>query len=107
MELSAVADPLWVNENARNTDNSELFKSIIREAYDPIEWVGVEHHMMFQRRGEPAPDAIPSADSLIFSHYIAQKVWGAAYKDVLTKLALEPVETRDALLHKLYNERNV
>ena len=91
---------LWAAENQRNEDNSELFTSIIREAYDGVTVAVAAHHLIYTRDG--VTDEIPSADSLIFDHTIAKKIWGEGYKTFLSKLAMEPVETRDALLHELY-----
>jgi hypothetical protein len=94
---------LWASENKRNTDNSELFLAILREAYDRIDVAVAAHHIIYTRDG--VTDEIPSADYLIFDNDIAQKIWKSNYKEVLTRLALEPVPTRDALLLKLYRER--
>lgn len=48
-------------------------------------------------------EEVPSADTLIFDHDIAIKIWGKDhYKEVLCKLASVPIEERDQLLHSLY-----
>lgn len=92
-----------LDEDARNMANAELFQAIIREAFDGVQWVGTGHHFMFQREGNTLPEAIPSADALIFDHAIAKRIFGDHWQTALTQLALEPVETRDALLGKLYH----
>lgn len=104
-------------ENDRNVQSKELFKAILREAYDADESI-VGHHLIYvQHELRPDPDhpgnfypyeivqEVPSADALIFDHGVAKKIWGDAWQSHLTLLALEPVETRDALLKKFYEER--
>lgn len=97
-------------ENDRNAENNLLFKDIIREAFG-VKDVIVAHHLVYVtseiRDGfnYEIIEEVPSADTLIFDHLVAQRIWGNDYKDILTKLALEPGETRDALLKKLYYNR--
>lgn len=96
-------------ENDRNAESGELFKAIIRECFG-VSDVIIAHHLVYvteeMRDGfaYQVVEEIPSADCLIFDHDIAEKVWGPNFKEVLVKLALEPVATRDKLLHKLYYE---
>lgn len=92
-------------ETKRNTANKDLFEAMIRETYDNIVWVAFGHHIMFTIEGEDTPREIASADTLIFNHNIASKVWKDRYVEVLQRLAAEPTETRDALLNRLYEER--
>src|SRR5262245_39476640 len=101
-------------ENDRNTESRDLLKAIVREVYG-AEDVIVAHHIAYVAKEERIEDGrqyhyelveeIPSADTLIFDHDAARKLWGPGFKDVLIQLALEPVETRDALLAKLYYGR--
>lgn len=99
-------------ENDRNAENNQLFKDIIREAFGVTDVI-VAHHLVYvtqeMRSGfnYQIVEEIPSADTLIFDHMIAQKIWGSDYKDVLVRLAHEPCETRDALLHDLYYGRSM
>lgn len=98
-------------ENDRNAVYSELYKAIIREAYE-VKDVICAHHLVYVKV-ERRPDGfeyqqvqeVPSADSLIFDHEVALKLWGKGFKKVLTKLACEPIDTRDQLLAKLYYSR--
>jgi len=99
-------------ENDRNAEHADLFKDIIREAFGVTDVI-VAHHLVYvvteKRDGfdYTIVEEIPSADSLIFDHDIAKKLWGAErYKEVLAALAVEPVETRDDLLRKLYYGRS-
>lgn len=100
-------------ENDRNSEYAEVFKAIIKEVFG-VSDVICGHHLSYEVRDKRADgfiytfvNEIPSADALIFDHDIAKKVWGeASFKTVLVRLALEPVATRDALLAKLYGERN-
>lgn len=98
-------------ENDRNADSSALFKAIIREAFG-VQDVITAHHLVYVKVDKRADgfeyqivEEVPSADSLIFDHDVAQKIWGENFKEVLTKLCLEPVATRDKLLADLYHAR--
>jgi hypothetical protein len=89
-------------ETKRNVDNIHIFEAMIRFAYEGVTLVVAGHHIMFMRDGVPVPGEIASADTLIFDHAIASRVWGKNYKAYLTLLAAEPIETRDQLLRDLY-----
>lgn len=97
-------------ENERNAKNNELFKSIIKEAFG-VQDVIVAHHLVYvtseKRDGfnYEIVEEIPSADTLIFDHVIARKIFGSGFKVQLIKLACEPCETRDQLLRTLYDHR--
>jgi hypothetical protein len=86
----------------RSTSNSDLFEAMIRGVIADIEWLGCGHHIMYKRSSASLPEEISSPDTLIFDHDMARKIWGAEWQSVLTRLALEPAETRDTLLRKLY-----
>lgn len=98
-------------ENDRNGENADLYKAIIREAYGVTDVI-CGHHLVYQVE-DKRPDGfvytfveeVPSADTLIFDHAVAEKLWGPAYKEVLMKLACEPIATRDALLADFYYGR--
>lgn len=97
-----------VFENDRNTENAQLFKDIIRKVYG-VKDVICGHHLVYEKEDKRDDgftyqiiEEIPSADSLIFDHSVAQILWGDGFKDVLMKLACEPCETRDKLLAQLY-----
>lgn len=99
-------------ENDRNGEHSDVFKAIIREAFG-VKDVICGHHLVYQIEEHRADgftytfvEEIPSADTLIFDHDVARKIWGDTFLDVLIRLACEPIETRDELLTKLYKERN-
>jgi hypothetical protein len=96
---------LWEFENQRNADNEALWREMIMMAYPDVDLVVAGHHIFYRRDGERQPEEIPSADAIIFDHKIAQAVWGPHYKNILAQLACEPVETRDALLKSLFDER--
>lgn len=98
-------------ENDRNADCAELLKDIIREVYG-VKDVIIAHHLVYvttEKRDDgfeyQIVEEVPSADALIFDHGVAKKLWGACWRDRLIQLALEPVETRDALLASLYYGR--
>lgn len=99
-------------ENDRNGENSETYKAIIREAYGVTDVI-CGHHLVYQVEDKRADgftytfvEEIPSADTLIFDHDVAKKIWGAGYKSILVHLALEPTATRDELLTRLFTSRN-
>lgn len=92
-------------ETKRITDNIDLFEAMVRDAYDNVQVVVGGHHILALCTGWKLPLEIASADTLIFDHRVAQRVWGGHYKKVLVMLAEEPQETRDALLRTLYAGR--
>ena len=95
-----------INEEARRiTNNIDLFEAIIREVYKNVTMVVGGHHIMFMQEGEALPGEISSADTLIFDVNAATILWGSDYKKVLSQLACEPQQTREALLRQLYNGR--
>jgi len=98
-------------ENDRNGKNKDLFKAIIREAYG-VQDVICGHHFVYEVNDKRADgftyqvvQEIPSADALIFDHDVAKKIWGSSWRQILSRLVLEPVETRDQLLGELYRAR--
>lgn len=97
-------------ENDRNADSADLFKRIIREVYG-VKDVIIAHHLVYvteERRdgfNYQIVEEVPSADTLIFDHDVARRLWGARWREVLTQLALEPAATRDELLARLYDGR--
>lgn len=98
-------------ENDRNADGFLFFKDMIREAFG-VQDVICGHHLLYVT-SETRPDGfvyqiveeIPSADALLFDHEVARKIWGENFKDVLTRLAVEPVETRDQVACDLFYAR--
>lgn len=100
-------------ENDRNAEASDCFKAVIREAYG-VQDVICAHHLVYVKEEThkdgfkyQVVEEIPSADALIFDHDVARKIWGSEWRDKLMAFALEPVETRDALFTKFYNQRSV
>lgn len=98
-------------ENDRNAEATQVLKDMIREAF-AVKDVIIAHHLTYVIEDKRADgytyqvvEEIPSADTLIFDHDVAQKIWGDDFKSVLTQLACEPCDRRDALLAKLYYGR--
>lgn len=100
-------------ENDRNGENSDLYKAIIREAFG-VKDVICGHHLVYEIEDKRADgfayqiiEEIPSADTLIFDHAVAKRLWGDAWQANLTALALTPVKdgARDKLLGDLYRNR--
>lgn len=92
-------------ETTRNQKNSEMFEEIIREGFDNVTMTASGHHFLFKLAHAKVVSEFASADTLIFNHTIAKKIWKDKYKEMLTRLALEPPESRDELLHSLYYNR--
>lgn len=93
----------WLDiETKRNIDGIDLFESMIREAYDGVTLVIAGHHIMFMREGHSIPCEVASADTLIFDHEIAGRIWKERRHETLARLAAEPPANRDALLRELY-----
>lgn len=100
-------------ENDRNAESHPCFSDVIREAFN-VQDVICAHHLVYVTEETRADgfkyqivQEIPSADALIFDHQAAKKIWGDKWQSTLTALALEPVETRDALFSQLYYNRKV
>lgn len=91
-------------ENGRNHRAKKLYTDIMHEAFGASEGIVIGHHLTFD---EDDPDEIPSADTLIFDHTVARKIWGSGYLDVLRQLAQVPCELRDDLLGTLYYGREM
>lgn len=97
-------------ENDRNAEYNELYKAIIREAFGVTDVI-IAHHLVYVttevRDGftYQVIEEIPSADTLIFDHDIAKRLWKRDYLINLKRLAAEPCETRDNLLQHLYETR--
>lgn len=99
-------------ENDRNAEYASLYKDMIREVYG-VSDVICGHHLVYEKEDKRDDgftyqiiEEIPSADTLIFDHAAAKVIWGDnGFKNVLSRLACEPVETRDNLLSQLYYNR--
>jgi hypothetical protein len=99
------------NENDRNADCAACFKDAIREVYGVTDVI-IAHHLVYVKQETHADgfsyqvvEEIPAADTLIFDHDAARVLWGDSYREVLARLACEPVETRDKLFSFLYYGR--
>jgi hypothetical protein len=98
-------------ENDRNASNRDLFKSIIQEVFGDGKQLDViiAHHLVYAKQEDDyfVVEEIPSADTLIFDHEIARKLFGNDFTKQLVQLACVPAENRDDLLSKLLSEREV
>lgn len=87
-------------ENDRNAAAQLLVKDVLQRLHGKDLQVIVAHHLCYSEQDgdQFIVEEIPSMDTLIFDHDIARSLWGnERYLDVLARLALEPVQTRDAL----------
>jgi hypothetical protein len=98
-------------ENTRNTLHADLYKAIIREVYGVTDVI-IAHHIVFVREDHRSDGfayqiviEVPSADTLIFDHDVACKLWPRTWQDKLPMLALAPIEKRDALLRAYCEQR--
>lgn len=99
-------------ENDRNARMRECFKEVIRKVYG-VQDVIVGHHLVYvvaykDKDGFEIQviEEIPAADTLLFDHDVAQKLWGDEWQGVLTRLACTPVGDRDELFRSLYYGRH-
>ena len=107
-------------ENIRNRASKQLFLDILREVHgdrmpDPDDAM-IAHHLTVVL-SDTVKDAAgrelevevveeyPAADTLIFDHEVARKLWGNRWPEVLCQLVMAPVAARDELLAKLYYGR--
>ncbi len=101
-------------ENDRNQNSMDMFKSVVRECFN-VQDVICGHHIVYEAHDLRADgqvhhviEEIPSADTLIFDHAVARKLWGEThYLNALARLAMEPSETRDALLGAMLSKRHL
>ena len=100
-------------ENDRNAASHDLFKSILQECFGQGDCI-IGHHLICVRTVKGADgfeynvtEEFPSADALILDHSIMRKVFGDNFRNVIIKLACEPVESRDAMLAEFYYSRKV
>lgn len=91
-------------ETKRNTDNIDLFESMLRRAYPDTKTVVAGHHIMYTREGYDLPFEIASADTLIFDHKLLQILWPDSWIGVSTELASLPPLDRDRRLRELFSE---
>lgn len=98
-------------ENDRNAAMSQCFKDVIREAFGVTDVI-IAHHLVYvvsetHKDGfaYQVVEEIPSADALLFDHTVARKIWGGDYVPILSRLACESCESRDALFKQLYYGR--
>lgn len=92
-------------EGDRNLASADLFEAMVREAHEGVTFFAAGHHLMFSIEGETLPRQYVSADTLIFDHAVAKKIWGEDFAYILAMMAFEPDETRDAVLRQLFNAR--
>lgn len=94
-------------ENDRNAKYKDLYSDILKEFYGLNDDTIIAHHLCIsQQIGDMfIVQEIPSADTLIFDHEIAKKIWGVMWESCLKVLAVEPVDTRDDLLSTMYYGR--
>lgn len=95
-------------ENDRNAKNRQLYADIIAEAYGADQSI-IAHHLTYVAKEirdgfeYQIVEEIPSADTLIFDHEVAKKIWGrSSWHGNLRNLVSLPVPQRDEYLAKLF-----
>jgi hypothetical protein len=100
-------------ENDRNADSQKMFEDILLEVFGATKSI-IGHHMVYvlvEKEGDgfdqQIVQEIPSADALLFDPAVLQKLFGDEnWKAIAMQLAIEPVATRDALMAKMYYNRD-
>lgn len=86
-------------ENARNKQHAAMYTAMITRACGSNAAVLIGHHLTFELGGDlETENEIPSADCMLFDHFIMGKVFGAHAVSVMCELARVPAELRDAKL---------
>lgn len=87
-------------EDARNRKHAKLYAEIMRRALGGGNTaVLIGHHLGFEFDQDiETENEIPSADTLLFNHYLMSKVFGDRAVDVMMHLARTPTESRDEVL---------
>lgn len=102
----------WLTtENARNKQYAGLYVAIMKKAFgaatqkEPEVLIG--HHLTFELNGDlDTENEIPSADCLMFDHYIMEKVFGDQAITIMQHLASTPCESRDKVLAAYWGDLN-
>lgn len=103
----------WLGcENARNKKYAGLYVGIMKRAFGVITQkepeVLIGHHLTFELNGDlETENEIPSADCLMFDHYIMQQVFGDKAVSIMQHLAATPCESRDPVLQEYWNHLNM
>lgn len=100
MPVTEVRD-YFTTELARNHENAALYTRMMQIAFGAQDDEMIGHHLSFQEHGKlDTLQEIPSADTLIFDHYVMSRVFGYYAIKVMQHLASVPFENgeRDALL---------
>lgn len=94
----------WLGfEQHRNKRNAELYSTLLKAALkragqDDVQ-VLIGHHITFELGSDlNTENEIPSADCLIFDHYLMKLVFGEQAVPIMQQLASVPCSQRDVLL---------
>lgn len=91
----------FTTELARNHEHAALYTRMMQIAFGAQDDEMIGHHLSFQEHGKlDTLQEIPSADTLIFDHYVMGRVFGEDSIKIMQHLASVPFEggERDALL---------
>jgi hypothetical protein len=91
----------WLGfENNRNKRNAALYERLIKRAIG-AEHVAVliGHHLTFEINGDLSTEnEVPSADCLMFDHFLMGRVFGKHALNIMRNLASVDCEARDTML---------
>lgn len=92
-------DNIVLSEINRNHSAYTLFEKFLQRAFGPETRVVINHHIVYETRidGRRNTQEIPSADTLIFSPYYMQRVFGNQAEPVMRALLM--CQPRDREVH--------
>lgn len=94
-------------EQSRNKAHAGIYERMLKIAFGETCAVLVGHHIGFEFNGDiNTENEIPSSDTLLFDHDIMQRVFGSKYLSIMANLAVTPVELRDSMLEREFNQRH-
>lgn len=92
----------WLGyEQSRNKAHAALYERMLRLCFGESTALAVlvGHHIGFEFDSDLSTEnEIPSADTLIFDHYIMERVFGSKYVAIMAELASIPCDRRDSRL---------
>ena len=93
------------SENARNKQHAATYVRLMKLAFGDVN-ILIGHHLTFEKGDDlETENEIPSADCLMFDHYVMEKVFGEQYRAVMVDLVHAPCEERDVLLKAYLDQR--
>lgn len=90
-------------EQTRNKEHAALYTKMLKTALGDNNAVLIGHHLTFETDGIlETENEIPSADCLLFDHFIMRKLFGDKAMHVMQTLAAVSVDARDDLAKRYF-----